>query len=112
MTATSFQASLRRAGRPMALKRRIGTSAAFHTATIPGKDRFYQPAELVDGVVQGDRRIRIAAADLAAAETAGDWPGGPPRPGATDTLDGGRIMGVQPLHDGARLVGWVCWVRG
>lgn len=112
MSATTFQASLRRAGRPMQLRRRIGTGSTFHTATIPGKDRYYQPAELVDGVVQGDRRIRIAARDLAAAAAAGDWPGGPPRAGGTDTLDGGQVKGVWPLHDVAAVVGYVIWVRG
>lgn len=103
--ATRFADSLRRAGRSMELKRRTGTGSTFITCTVSGKDRGYQPTELVGGVVQGDRRIRIAQADV---ETQ-NWPG-PPKKG--DILDGGTVQGAQPLHDGAELVGFVVWVRG
>ncbi|MCW2243580.1 hypothetical protein [Azospirillum canadense] len=102
-----FAVSLRRAGRPMVLKRRVGTTNTFTACTICGKDREYRPTELVGGVVQGDRRIRIAQADIEAE----GWPG-PPKAGTTDFLDGGAVKGVQPLHDGAELVGFVLWVRG
>ena len=107
MSAATFAASLRRAGRPMALKRRNGTSATFTECTVFGKARFYKPEELVGGVAQGDRRIRIAQADIAAA----GWPG-PPKAGSTDTLDGGAVQGVEKLYEGAELVGFVVWVRG
>lgn len=103
--AARFAASLRRAGRPMVLQRRIGTTSTFTECTVYGKDRGYQPNELVGGVIQGDRRIRIAQADIAAA----NWTGSPK---AKDYLDGGAVQGVQPLHDGAELVGFVLWVRG
>lgn len=102
-----FAASLRRAGRPMTLKRRVGTTSAFTECTVNGKARFYKPEELVNGVIQGDRRIRVSQADIAAAA----WPG-PPKAGSTDYLDGGVIQGVEKLYDGATLVGFVCWVRG
>lgn len=56
-----FAASLRRAGRQMSLKRRVGTSTTvFVEATVYGKARFYQPTELIGLVKQGDRRIRIS----------------------------------------------------
>ena len=105
MSAASFAASLRRAGRLMELKRRVGTTSAFTACQVYGKDRGYQPAELAGGVVQGDRKIRIAQADIAAA----GWPG-PPKKG--DVLDGGAVQGAQPLYDRGAVVGFVVWVRG
>lgn len=106
-SADRFAAVLRRDGRPMALKRRNGLGGAFTECTVHGKARFYKPEELVNGVVQGDRRIRIAQTDI----TAAGWPG-PPKAGNTDFLDGGTVQGVEKLYDGAELVGFVVWVRG
>ncbi|PWC69103.1 hypothetical protein TSH7_01265 [Azospirillum sp. TSH7] len=100
-----FAASLRRAGRQMSLKRRVGTTNAFTECTVYGKARFYQPTELIGLVKQGDRRIRIAQSDIAAAS----WPG-PPKVG--DLLDGGAVQGAEHLYDGETLVGFVVWVRG
>jgi hypothetical protein len=105
MTAATFCASLRRVGRPMELKRRIGTTSAFTACTVYGKDRGYHPAELVGGVIQGDRRIRIAQADIVAAA----WPGPPKK---NDLLDGGAVQGIQPLYDRGAVVGFAVWVRG
>lgn len=113
MSAATFAASLRRAGRPMELRRRIGTSTTnFHTCTVSGKPRGYRPTELVGGVVQGDRRIKIALADIEAETVAGRWPGGPPKAGNTDKLDGSTVKGVEPLEDHGEVVGYVCWVTG
>ena len=108
--AIRFAASLRRAGRSMELKRRGGTGGTFTTCTVYGKARGYHPTELVGGVIQGDRRIRIAQADLDTATAAGTWPGGPPK--KNDFLDGGTVQGAEPLHVAAVLVGFVVWVRG
>lgn len=106
MTASArFLASLERAGRPMMIKRRNGTGSTFTEAQIHGRDRGYQAQELTGGVIQGDRRIRISEAALQSAS----WPS-PPRKG--DFLDGAAVQGVQALHDGAELVGFVVWVRG
>lgn len=100
-----FAASLRRAGRQMSLKRRVGTTSAFTECTVYGHSRFYQPTELIGLVAQGDRRVRIAQKDIAAAS----WPG-PPKKG--DFLDGGAVQGAEPLYEAETLVGFVCWVRG
>lgn len=103
--AARILASLKRAGRPMSIKRRIGTGSTFTEATVHGRDRGYQAQELTGGVIQGDRRIRISEIELQAAS----WPS-PPKKG--DFLDGAAVQGVQALHDGAELVGFVVWVRG
>ena len=100
-----FADSLRRAGRPMPLKRRIGTTGAFAECAVYGRSRSYQPQELVGLVVQGDRKVRIAQRDIAAA----GWPG-PPKKG--DFLDGGAVQGAEPLYEAEALVGFVVWVRG
>lgn len=100
-----FAASLRRAGRQMSLKRRVGTTSAFTECMVYGHSRFYQPQELVGLVVQGDRKIRIAQKDIAAAS----WPG-PPKKG--DFLDNGAVQGAEPLYEAETLVGFVAWVRG
>ncbi len=100
-----FMASLRRAGRPMVIKRRMGTTPVFTEATVHGRARHYQPEELIGAVIQGDRRIRISEAELLAA----GWPS-PPRKG--DILDGATVQGVEHLHDAEDLVGFVVWVRG
>ena len=106
MTAAArFLASLRRAGRPMVLKRRIGTTSTYIECAVYGRARGYQPTELAGGVVQGDRRIRISQIEIEAAA----WPGPPKK---SDYLDGGAIQGAEPLYDAAVLVGFVCWVRG
>jgi hypothetical protein len=90
----------------MLLRRRVGTSTtAFTDAPVHGKSIGYRPEELVGGVVQGDRRVKISQLDIAAA----GWPG-PPR--KNDVLDGGAVQGAEPLYDGAELVGFTCWVRG
>jgi hypothetical protein len=103
--AERFLASLRRAGRPMLLCRRIGTTSTFTDASIYGRSHGYKPNELVGLVQQGDRRIRISQLEIAAA----NWPG-PPKKG--DILDSGTIQGAEALYDGEALVGFVCWVRG
>lgn len=103
--AERFQAALRRQGRAMQLRRRTGTTASFTDAPVYGRSRFYAPEEVTGAVIQGDRRIRIAQLDIAAAS----WPG-PPR--KLDILDGATIQGVETLYDGETLVGYVCWVRG
>jgi len=113
-----FAASLARAGRGMVLKRRVGTGSSFVSATVKGKATAYQPQELVGGVIQGDRKVRIAQADLTAAGwpgaapvgvTAGQWPD---RPSKGDSLDGSAVQGAEALYDGETLVGWKVWVRG
>ncbi|ALG69924.1 hypothetical protein VY88_10535 [Azospirillum thiophilum] len=118
MTAATLTASMHRAGRPLELKRRVGTSSTFVTCTVYGKAGNYQPTQLVGGVTQGDRHIRITQADIAAAGWPGPVPSGvqasqwPAKIKSGDILDNGAIQGAEPLYEAGDLIGWVCWVRG
>lgn len=118
MTAVTFAASMHRRGRPLELKRRIGTSSNYVTCTVFGKAGNYQPMQLVGGVTQGDRHIRISQADITAANWPGPVPSGvqasqwPAKIKSGDILDNGTIQGAEPLYDAAELIGWACWVRG
>lgn len=100
--AERFLASLKRAGRAMDLKRRVGTTTELTTVTVHGRSRTYKPDELAGLVIQGDRRIRISALETGAL--------GAPKKG--DILDGGAVQGAETLYDGETLCGYVCWVRG
>lgn len=97
-----FLASLRRAGRVMEYKRRVGTTTEFTIVEVHGRSRTYRPDELVGLVVQGDRKIRLSALETGAL--------GAPKKG--DILDGGAVQGAEALYDGEVLVGHVVWVRG
>lgn len=118
MTAATFRNSMRRRGRPLELKRRVGTSSVYVACTVYGKANNFKPTEIVGGVQSGDRHIRIAQADLVAAGWPGQVPNGvqasqwPAKIRAGDILDNGTIQGAEPLYDVAELIGWVCWVRG
>lgn len=105
MTPAGFRAFIAKYGRAMVLKRRVGTTSAFTECTVNGAGQQYSPDQLVGGITQGDRRIRIAQSDIDAAS----WPG-PPRKG--DFLDGAAVQGVEPLYWGDDLVGFQVWVRG
>lgn len=97
---------LARNGRAMTLRRRVGTTASFTEADALGVLRAFSPEQLVGGVMQGDARVILDAAPLAALA--------PPRKGDFIVVDG-RTWSVQGAH--ARMVGddiaaYECWVRG
>lgn len=103
-------------GKPMVLKRRIGTTQNFVSKTVHGFSVNFRPNELTGSVVQGDRRVRISYIDV------GDIFANPPqgispqqwsnkiRPG--DFLDDALVMGAELKYEGSTPVVWVCWVRG
>lgn len=104
MTAAArLAASLARAGRPMVLRRRTGTS--YIDCALTGASIDYRPEELTGAIVQGDRRIKITQAPLVAA----GWPTPPKK---NDMIDGATVQGAHALYDGPALIGWVLWVRG
>lgn len=103
--AAKIAAALARYGRPMELKRRVGTSTSFTTVTVSGVSQGYQPQELVGGIVQGDRKVTISNAEIAAA----GWPG---PPGKGDLCDGAAVQGCETKHLGAEVLAHVLWVRG
>lgn len=96
---------LARNGRPMVLKRRIGTSYDFAEATVQGFMTAYSPEEITGLLMQGDARVVIAPVAGALAT-----------PAANDVLvvDGfdWTVMGATPRHVGSTLDGWTLWVRG
>lgn len=91
-------------GRPMVLSRVNGPSV-----TVVGFARQYQPQELVGAVVQGDQRVEIGAAEIAAA----GWPAPPARPDRL-VIDGrsATVQGAVAVHEGAAVIGYSLWVRG
>lgn len=103
--AAKITKALARYGRPMALSRRVGTSETFTTVTVRGVSQGYEPHQLVGGLVQGDRKITISNAEIAAA----GWPG-PPQAG--DLLDGAAVEGVETKHLGEVILAHVLQVRG
>lgn len=96
---------LARNGRPMTLRRRTGTTAAFTDAAVQGFMVSFNPTEVAGLVQQGDARVTIGpdVGDLTA-----------PRENDVLAIDGKawRVMGAQALYVGATLAGWKLWVRG
>ncbi len=103
--ARSAARMLARNGRPMTLRRRIGTGNTFRTAEVQGFMASFSPSEVSGLVQQGDARITIGsdAGTLAA-----------PRENDGILVDGKawRVMGAHALYAGATLAGWRLWVRG
>lgn len=107
---------LKKHGRAMILRRRIGTSNEWREQSVKGFSVAFGPEQLTGAVVQGDRRIRISPLDV------GDWPGPPPpnvHPSqwpnaivAGDQLDGANVQGAELRYDGENPSVWVVWVRG
>jgi hypothetical protein len=104
------------AGRSMVLKRRIGVTQNFVSKTVKGFSVNFKPEELLGGVVQGDRRIRISYIDV------GDIFANPPtgispqqwanKIRAGDFLDEAVVMGAELKYSGETPMIWVVWVRG
>ncbi|MEO0036688.1 MAG: Azospirillum phage Cd [Pseudomonadota bacterium] len=103
--AAKIAAALSKYGRPMLLRRRVGTSSIWTEVTVAGVSQGYAPQELVGGVVQGDRKITISNAEILTAS----WPG-PPKKG--DVLDGGAVQGCETKYLGITVLVHVCQVRG
>ncbi len=78
MSPDSVQAMIDRLGETTILRRQ-GQS----DLSVKAKVRFFSPAELVGGIIQGDRRAAIGNAEIAAA----GWPG-PPKKGDFLVIDG------------------------
>lgn len=107
--ASSVAAELARLGRPMTLRRRIGTTASFTSVTVNGVDRSYQPGEVMGAIEQGDAQVTIGGSEIAAAA----WPG-PPRRLDTILIDGQAwtVQGADSKTIGSTLIAYVLHVRG
>lgn len=102
MTASRrIAAMLKRRGRPMMLRRRVGTTATFTEAVMVGISRKYLPEELVGGLIQGDREIIIGTDTEAIGE---------PKKG--DTVDGGTVQFVDVKYDVSTVIAYILTVRG
>lgn len=99
-TSSRTEAMLKRRGRTMVLKRRIGTGATFTEAALYGVSRAYRPEELVGGIIQGDREIVIGS------------PGEFGVPKKNDSIDGGTVQAVDAKYDAATVVAYILTVRG
>ncbi len=96
---------LARRGRPMVLRRRIGTGGTFQQVTLRGTLSGYTGTSDQGGLMQGDATAVLDAATGAL---------GSPKRGDL-LVDTGRTWAVQgavPRYVGERLVGWDVHVRG
>lgn len=107
--AAKISSALRKYGRTMRLRRRVGTTTAYTDVDVKGTDKGYQPDELAGLLQQGDRRITISNAEIAAA----NWPG-PPRKGDFLVIDGvsTAVQGAEPRYLRTEVLAHVLWVRG
>ena len=95
-----------RNGRPMTLRRRVGTAlTTFTSVAVTGFLVSYSAGEVVGLIQQGDARVTIGP-DVGTLTA--------PRDNDSLLIDGKpwRVMGAQPLYHGAALAGWRLWVRG
>lgn len=107
--ASRVVADLALYGRPMTLRRRVGTTAAFTSVTVQGIDRSYRPGEIMGAIEQGDAQVTISGNEIAAVA----WPG-PPRRLDTIVIDGQTwtVQGADSKTIGSALIAYVLHVRG
>jgi hypothetical protein len=97
-------------GRPMVLTRPLTVSPpAFADVDLTGFFRAFQPHQMTGDIRQGDARVEISGAEIAAA----GWPG-PPRPRDMLRVNGSvwLVQGVAPIYDGADPAGYTLHIRG
>lgn len=101
--------ALRKNGRAMKLRRRIGTSATFQEVTVYGVSQGYSPDEILGDISQGDQRVTISNGEIAAAQ----WPG-PPKRGDVLVIDGRAwtVQGSNPRTLGEAVLVHYMHVRG
>ncbi|MCZ8310947.1 MAG: hypothetical protein O9320_08835 [Magnetospirillum sp.] len=96
-------------GRPMVLKRRTGTTTTTTDVTVNGVAQNYAPETLVGDILQGDAKVTISNAEIAAAS----WPG-PPSRGDMIAIDSRTwsVRGVETKYLGSVVLAHVLHVRG
>lgn len=109
-SAAKINTALRKYGRPMTLRRRIGTTNTYHEVVVRGVPEGYKPAELLGGLQQGDRSVTIGHGELASQVAFAP----PPKKGDFLVIDGAStaIQGVETVYLGASILAHVIWVRG
>lgn len=106
--AAKVAAALVRYGRAMTLQRRTGT-ATFTNVTVYGVASNFDPDKIQGAVRQGDLRVTISNAEIAAAS----WPA-PPRSGDVLTIDSKAwaVQGCDTKTLGSDVLAYELWVRG
>lgn len=102
----SVSYALAQYGRPMTLRRRVGTGNTFTEATVQGYASAYRPEHLTGLVRQGDLKVVIGP-DTGAITA--------PIKGPDALVIDGRtyaVQGATPRMVGATLAGYELWVRG
>jgi hypothetical protein len=109
-TAGKITTALKKYGRSMTLRRRIGTTNSYNEVVVKGVPEGYRPAELLGGLQQGDRQVTIGNAEIAAQVAFV----GPPKKGDLLVIEGAAtaIQGVETKYLGADILAHVIWVRG
>jgi hypothetical protein len=107
--AARIARKLRKNGRSMTLRRRVGVSTSFNDVVVYGEDRGYSPDQLLGGIIQGDRKVTISNTEIAAAS----WPG-PPKKGDFLTVDGVQtaLQGAVTEYEGSTILAHILWIRG
>lgn len=97
-------------GRPMVLRRRVGTTNVHLQADVVGREVAFQTQEIVGEVRMGDQRVKLAPTFSGADAVAI----GAPEANDMLVIDGAawRVMGALPHKLGTELAGWNLWVRG
>lgn len=108
--SAKITAALRKYGRPMTLRRRIGTTNTYNEVVVKGIPEGYKPAELMGGLQQGDRSVTIGNSEIAAQVAYV----GPPKKADFLVIDGAAtaIQGVETVYLGTAILAHVIWVRG
>jgi hypothetical protein len=106
--AAKVAAALTRYGRAMTLQRRTGT-ATFTSVTVYGVTQNFDPDKIQGAVRQGDIRVVISNAEIAAAS----WPA-PPRSGDFIVIDSKSwaVQGCDAKLLGSDVLAYELWVRG
>lgn len=109
--ADSITNVLLKYGRPMTLRRNVWTNGVSVPidVTIYGVTEGYQPQELVNGIMQGDTKVKFSNAQIAADS----WPG-PPQILDQVIVDGRTrtILGVDPQPLGTQVLAYFAQTRG
>jgi hypothetical protein len=111
--AAKIATALKKHGRSMTLRRRIGTTTTYNDVSVKGTTKGYKPAELLGGLQQGDRYVTISHEEIAGKP----WPGPQvesPKKGDFLIIDGTTtaVLGVETKYLKTDILAHVLSVRG
>lgn len=107
--AAKIAKALAKNGRAMTLARLVGTGPSTISVTVYGVAQAFSPEQLQADLLQGDQRVTLSNAEIAAAA----WPG-PPARGDRIEIDGRswNVRGCETKYLGAVPLAHVLHVRG